>query len=170
MILHALFRRRRPGRRPSSARPHGFTMVEVLTAMVVVGTLARIGVPSFHEVLLRARATEVIGDFETVRVAAFGYHADHLQWPADGYTGQVPSGLEKYLPENFIFEGYGYRLDWENWPLPDGLPGTTGAKGVVAISVVTDDRELGRAVADVLGGGMPHYELGNTWTFVIESN
>ena len=34
-------------------------------------------VPSFHEVLVRARAAEVIGDFETVRVAVLSYHADH---------------------------------------------------------------------------------------------
>jgi len=145
-------------------------MVEVLTVVVVVSTLARIGVPGFHEVLLKARATEVIADFQTVRVAAFGYHADNLRWPADGYTGQVPSGLETYLPENFSFERLGYRLDWENWALPDGLPGTAGASAVVAISVVTEDRELGRALADVLGGAMAHYELGNTYTFVIESN
>jgi len=168
MNLLALLRRGRVSR-PSTGRPHGFTMVEMLTAVVVVGTLARIGVPSFHEVLLKARATEVIADFETVRLAAFGYHADHLQWPADGYTGQVPSGLEKYLPENFSFERLGYRLDWESWVLPDGLPGMSGETAVVGISVVTEDRELGRALADVLGGGMAHYELGDTYTFVIES-
>ncbi len=169
MSLLALLRRRRPPR-PSTGRPRGFTMVEVLTVVVVAGTLARIGVPSFHEVLLKARATEVIADFETVRLAVFGYHADHLQWPLDGYTGQVPSGLEAYLPENFSFEGLGYRLDWENWPVPDGLPGATGAETIVGISVVTEDRELGRALADVLGGGMAHYELGDTYTFVIESS
>lgn len=164
-LLPLLRRRRRP--LPEGER-RGFTMVEVLTVMMVMGTLARMSVPSFHEVLVRARAAEVIGDFETVRVAVLSYHADHNQWPADGYTGQVPAGLAEYLPENFSFEGAGYSLDWENWVLPDGLPQDPAARGVLAVSVVTEDRDLGFALGDILGGGMAHYALGDAYTFVIE--
>ena len=36
--------------------------MEVLTVVVVMGTLVRMAVPSFHDVLLKARATEVLGD------------------------------------------------------------------------------------------------------------
>jgi prepilin-type N-terminal cleavage/methylation domain-containing protein len=164
-LLSLLRRRRRPlaedGRR-------GFTMVEVLTVMAVMGTLVRMAVPSFHDVLVRARAAEVIGDFEVVRVAVLSYHADHSQWPADGHTGQVPPGLAEYLPDNFSFEGMGYRLDWENWVLPGGLPQDPEARGILAVSVVTQDRELGYALGDILGGGMAHYALGDAYTFVIE--
>ena len=166
MSLLSLLRRRRPPL-PEEER-HGFTMVEVLTVMVVMGTLVRMAVPSFHEVLVRARAAEVIGDFETVRVAVLSYHADHNQWPADGHTGQVPPGLAAYLPDNFSFEGMGYRLDWENWILPSGLPQDPDARGILAVSVVTEDRELGEALGDILGGGMAHYAIGDGYTFVIE--
>ena len=159
---------RRPARRPPGEERHGFTMVEVLTVMMVMGTLVRMAVPSFHDVLVRARAAEVIGDFETVRVAVLSYHADHHQWPADGYTGQVPPGLGEYLPANFSFEGAGYSLDWENWVLPAGLPQDPDARGILAVSVVTEDRELGYALGDILGGGMAHYTLGDAYTFVIE--
>lgn len=159
---------RRPARRPPEGERHGFTMVEVLTVMMVVGTLVRMAVPSFHEVLVRARAAEVIGAFETVRVAALNYHADHHRWPADGYTGQVPAGLAEYLPDNFSFEGAGYSLDWENWVLPGGLPQDPEARGILAVSVVTEDRELGHALGDILGGGMAHYALGDAYTFVVE--
>jgi len=164
--LFSLLRRRRP-LLPDEERL-GFTMVEVLTVMVVMGTLARMAVPSFHEVLVRARAAEVIGDFETVRVAVLSYQTDHHQWPADGHTGQVPPGLAEYLPDNFSFEGLGYRLDWENWVLPGGLPQDPEARAVLAVSVVTEDLELGQALGDILGGGMAHYALGDAYTFVIE--
>jgi hypothetical protein len=124
--------------------------------------------PSFHDVLVRARAAEVIGAFEVVRVAVLSYHADHHQWPPDGHTGQVPPGLAAYLPENFSFEGAGYSLDWENWVLPGGLPQDPAARGILAVSVVTEDRELGLALGSILGGGMAHYALGDAYTFVIE--
>jgi type II secretory pathway pseudopilin PulG len=143
-------------------------MVEVLTVMMVIGTLVRMAVPSFHEVLVRARAAEVIGAFETVRLAVLSYHADHNRWPADGYTGQVPPGLADYLPDNFSFEGAGYSLDWENWVLPGGLPQDPDARGILAVSVVTPDRELGQALGDILGGGMAHYALGDAYTLVVE--
>lgn len=146
----------------------GFTMVELLTVAVVMSTLLRMALPNFHEVLLKARAAEVVGDFETVRVAVMSYQADHHQWPRDGFTGEVPAGLEAYLPDGFRFDGPGYRLDWENWVLPDGLPRDPDTGVLLGISVVTTDMALGRAVVDLLGGGMATYALGDTYTFVVE--
>ncbi len=146
----------------------GFTMVEILTVAMIVSTLVRIAMPNFHEVLLKARAAEVVGGFETVRVAVLNYHADHLTWPEDGYSGQVPAELIDYLPANFDFSGAGYLLGWENWALPDGLPQDPSAKKLLGVSIVTDDRELGLAVSDLLGTSMAQYALGNAYTFVIE--
>lgn len=161
-------RRRAPAERLPGQGPLGFTMVEVLTVAVVMGTLVRIAIPNFHEVLLRARAAEVVGDFETVRVAALNYQADHLQWPEDAYAGQIPAGLDEYLPEGFDFVRAGYRLDWENWALPNGLPQNPGSGVLLGISIVTEDRELGVAVMDFLGSSMAAYELGDTYTFIVE--
>ncbi|HKJ01297.1 MAG TPA: prepilin-type N-terminal cleavage/methylation domain-containing protein [Longimicrobiales bacterium] len=149
-------------------RARGFTMVELLTVAVVMSTLARMAVPNFHDVLLRARAAEVAGDFETVRVAVMNYHADHLRWPKDGYTGQIPAGLDRYLPDGFRFDRPGYRIDWENWTLPSGLPTDPDRNVLLGISIVTDDMELGQAVLDMLGGAMTAYTLDDTYTFVVE--
>ncbi len=170
MKLFAFFRRSQRTRRTPrvGSERKGFTMVEMLTVAVVMGTLARVGTPTFHEVLLRARAAAVAGDFETVRVAVLNYYADHLEWPDDGYTGQVPGGLEPYLPDNFSFVRQGYRFDWENWALPSGLPEHPERGVLLGISIVTSDRELGQAVVDLFGRNMPHYTLGSTYTFVIE--
>lgn len=161
---------RRPPRRADRPRRkrNGFTLVEVLTVAVVMGTLIRIALPNFHEILLKARAAEVVGDFETVRVAILNYHAEHLTWPDDAYTGQIPIGLAEFLPDNFTFFRAGYRLDWENWVLPDGLPKYPETGVLLGISIDTEDAELGQAVIDLIGGGMAHYTLGQKYTFVIE--
>ena len=143
-------------------------MVEVVTVALIMGTLVRMAMPNFHAVLLKARAAEVLGDFEVVRVAAINYHDKYLRWPQDGYTGQVPTGLDEFLPENFNFNRAGYRLDWENWMLPNGLPQDPQSGVLLGISIVTDDKELGAAVVDLLGGAMAHYSLGSSYTFVVE--
>ena len=163
------FLRRRPGHRvfdPDERR--GFTMVEVVTVALIMGTLVRMAMPNFHAVLLKSRAAEVLGDFEVVRVAVINYHDKYLRWPDDGYTGQVPAGLDEFLPEGFNFNRAGYRLDWENWMLPNGLPQDPQSGVLLGISIVTEDKELGAAVVDLLGGAMAHYTLGTTYTFVVE--
>ncbi len=146
----------------------GFTMVELLTVTAIMGTLGRMAVPDLHRTIIKAEAAAVVGDFETVRVAVFNYHADHLRWPDDGYTGVVPTGLAPYLPQGFSFIRQGYRLDWENWALPDGLPQDPGTGVLLGISIVTSDRELAQAVMDLLGRNMAHYTLGDRYTFVVE--
>ena len=143
-------------------------MVEVMTVALVVSTLVRMAIPNFHEILVKARAAEVLGDFETVRLAVEHYYNDHFEWPADAYTGQIPPGLAEYLPEGYRFDQAGYRLDWENWLLPNGLPENPETGALLGISIVTDDRELGQAVIDFLGGAMANYTLGTKYTFVVE--
>lgn len=143
-------------------------MVEVLTVAVVVSTLVRMAVPGFHEVLLKARAAEVVGDIEVVRVAVLSYQADHHDWPADGYAGQIPPGLDAYLPAGFSFLRQGFRLDMENWTLPSGIPPAPDLRGLVGVSVVTEDRALGHAVLELMGGSVAGYALGDAYTFVIE--
>lgn len=167
--IRGLLSRQAPGRaRLPDEDVGGFTMVEMLTVAVVMGTLVRMAMPNLNDVVLKARAADVVGDFEVVRVAVLSYQADHLTWPEDGYTGVVPPGLEEYLPANFDFQGQGYALDWENWVLPDGLPKHPETGVLLGISVITSDRALGLAVADLLGGSMAQYALGDQYTFVIE--
>ncbi|MCG6988256.1 MAG: hypothetical protein LJF06_08755 [Gemmatimonadetes bacterium] len=159
--------RRHPSHDATEGRT-GFTMVELVTVALVMGTLARISVPDIHGALLRGRAAQVTGDFQAVQAAVLDYHSRYGRWPRDSYTGQMPQGLAEFLPPGFSFKGAGYQLDWENWTLPDGLPQSPRPGTLQGISVVTPDRELGAAVMRLLGSAMAHYTLGDKYTFVIE--
>jgi type II secretory pathway pseudopilin PulG len=164
--LPRLLRRRRS--HDAAGERTGFTMVELLTVALVMGTLARVSVPDVHAALLKGRAAQVVGEFQVVRLAVLDYHAKYGRWPLDSYAGQTPQGLAEFLPPGFTLSGAGYQLDWENWTLPDGLPQSPRAGVLLGISVVTPDRELGAAVTRTLGGAMAHYTLGDRYTFVIE--
>jgi len=145
----------------------GFTLVEAMTTVLVVSTLARIAVPNFQEMKLKARAAEVIAAVQHVSNAAVQYNAETHAWPADTWPGEVPPELEEYV-EAVRFDREGYRLDWENWRLPDGLPKHPETRVLLGVSVVTENPELGNAVVQMLGEGRAHFTMGDSYTFVLE--
>ncbi len=153
---------------PDSLRRRlGFTMIEVMTALMVMSVVVRVGIPGYQGVVRRAEAVQVAADFNLVRQSVAEYQADFNSWPPDYALGVVPPELAPYL-DGLVFNRGRYRLDWQNWALPDGLPGRPGARSVLALSVETEDRALGEALVQLLGSNASHFLLGNTYTFVLE--
>ena len=136
--------------------------------LALLGTLARMALPALSDRMVSSRAGEVAAAIATLDDAAERYWQQHLRWPPDGYVGTAPDGLAAFLPDGFSLEGSGYRLDWENWSLVDGLPADSEARGVLAVTVVTDDRALGRALVERLGPTHLHLALGDRYTFVTD--
>ena len=158
-----------PKGRPSPTHPTlGFTMIEVLTALMVMSVVVRIGIPGYQGVTLKAHAVQVVADIQELRTAVNEYQADHLGWPEDVGPGLVPIDLAPYL-DGLTFKRRLYQLDWQNWRLPSGLPGRPGARAILAVSVVTEDRALGVALEDLLGTTTNHFSVGDTYTFVLDS-
>ena len=48
----------------------GFTIVELMTVIIILGLLAAIGLLKYLDLRNQARSAEVAGDFRTVMVAA----------------------------------------------------------------------------------------------------
>jgi prepilin-type N-terminal cleavage/methylation domain-containing protein len=155
----------RQGRRES--RRGGFSLVELLMAMSIVGILAGLAIPNMRGVTFRARATEVAADLEVVRVAVLNYNADENTWPADVSAGVIPPGLTEYLPTGFTFQGNGYELKYENFNLPGGLPGDPGTTQLIAVSVVAEVADLSNAVIELLGGSLV-FSVGSKHTIMID--
>ncbi len=59
----------------------GFTLIELLIAMTILGILAGIAIPNYHNAILRADAATVISDFEAIRIAAYDNHASTARYP-----------------------------------------------------------------------------------------
>jgi len=148
-------------------RRGGFTLVELLMVMAIVGILAGLAVPNLQNMITRARAAELAGDLEVVRIAALNYHAEYLTWPAETSDGEVPSELTEFLPDNFDFAAEGYSLDYENWSLPGGLPGDPNTTTLIGVSVTTDEALLGNALIELLGPVIV-FSVDNTHTIVID--
>ena len=150
-------------------RRGGFSLIELLVAVSIVGILAGLAIPNMRNVTFRARATAVIGDLNVVRQATLDYNADQNGWPANSALGVVPPELNGYLPDGFSFQGDGYELDFENVSLPLGLPGNPNVTRMVGASVTAADDALSNAIVEVLGGAIVA-SSGNTHTVVFDAS
>ena len=145
-------------------RRRGFTFVELLVSMTVVGLLSAVAVPKYIDLKRRANTTKVLGDFQVVRVAVMSFYADSSYWPEDAALGSIPQNLEKYLPAGFAFTRQDWRLKLEVWEL--GQAPFTSASALVGITVETDDPLLGETTSRLLGN-VPQVANGSSITFMI---
>ena len=148
-------------------RRAGFSLIELLMAVSIVGILAGLAIPNMRNMTFRARATNVAADLEVLRVAALTYNGDQHRWPAERPTGEVPPELNGFLPEGFSFDGSGYQLDYENLSFPTGLPGDPNTTQLIGAAVTAVDERLSNAIVELLGGSIIA-SIGNTHTVVID--
>ena len=147
-------------------RPRGSTIVEAITVLLLVSIITRIAIPQVQQILTRARATEVRATFSVVMGAANRLSLENIPWPPDVEAGVVPPELRYQLPEGFSFDRDRYQLDWENWVLPEGMPGDPTVRGLIGISITTSDRALGLALMDLIPVNAK-FALGETYTFIF---
>jgi prepilin-type N-terminal cleavage/methylation domain-containing protein len=139
----------------------GFTMIELLITMVVLGLLSSLAVLKYIDLSRTAFAAKIAGEFTTVRLAAYNFEADHNnQWPSDQGPGVVPPDLAPYLPSGFSFVTNSYVLDWDN-----RSPSLNPYQ--LAISMTTGDALLLNALRQNLGSKAPYFFVGNTLTFIL---
>lgn len=145
-------------------RRGGFSFIELLTVMIVIGILASIALLKYIDLRHRARATAAAGDVQAVRVAAYSAWYETGAWPGEIGAGTVPPGLVSYLPQNFSFDRGDYTLDWESFVPPGGGSSAGMQVGVVITSA---DSRLRTALQQQLGNSLPYLTVGGELTFVI---
>ncbi len=103
-----------PGRRRG-----GFTLLELLIAVVIVGILAGVALPAVQGALQKARASQLVADARVVSLAAYDYLSDNGAFPAGAGWGVVPAQLQPHLPEGFEFQRNGVTFYWLSITLPN---------------------------------------------------
>lgn len=126
----------------------GFTIIELLTTVAVLGLLAGIAVPYYHRLESRATAAQAIGALHVVRTAAYAYNESNGGWPSTEAIGTVPNGLGRYLPQGFTFDKPGFRMAWrrESW-ITNGEEETSQM-----VQLETTDPSVCDAIDKLLGG------------------
>ena len=145
----------------------GFSYVELLTVLAVIGVLVRIAIPTFTDMQRRAIAAEIITDVHTIRLASYTYYTEKSSWPPDYASGVVPTELVHYLPQNFAFTRPNFEYDYELWPLSAGTPSNPQQETILGLSVTTSDPLLAQEVLKIAGRGYVPFALGNKVTFFL---
>jgi len=113
----------------------GFTVAEVLTALVVITVLAAIAIPMWRTHLLRVRRAEARDALTSLQAAQdrwFGRHARYAS--AAELTARAPGGLE--LATTTIHGLYAITLE----TAADGLGYLATARAVASAGQDSDDR------------------------------
>jgi len=99
----------------SGKRDHGFTLIELMIVVAIIGILAAIAIPNFVKFQLRSKASEGRINLAGIRTAEASYFSEsgsYVAWASAPLASGAPPGTSK--------------LDWpacSNFPPSPGDPG-----------------------------------------------
>ncbi|EMS6630812.1 pilin, partial [Neisseria gonorrhoeae] len=86
----------------------GFTLIELMIVIAIVGILAAVALPAYQDYTARAQVSEAILLAEGQKSAVTEYYLNHGKWPSDNSAAGVASAGEikgKYVQSVTVANG-----------------------------------------------------------------
>ena len=151
-------------------RRRGFSLVEMLVVITVIGIVAAIAIPSISSIRQQARVNATVADFKTFRTAIIAYALLENGYPADTHE-TLPGGaaMQPYLSAA-AFEREAPITGRYNWEGPERYP----YAGVSLTSTRATLSEL-KSVDDLLDDGNLstgyfRFTRNGRYTYIIEDD
>ena len=81
----------------SAKSSNGFTLVEMMVVIAVIGVLTAIAIPTFVHARENSRNSVYVANVRTAAAAFVNYATDNKTYPPSSGSGSVPAGMESYL-------------------------------------------------------------------------
>jgi len=92
----------------TSTRHTGFTLIELMIVVAIIGILASIAIPAYQDYTIRAQVTEAFSLASELKGKVQDYRKDHGQFPANNFAAGVPEAdklIGNYVTRVDIGEG-----------------------------------------------------------------
>jgi general secretion pathway protein G len=101
----------------NTMRQAGFTLVEIMVVVIIIGLLAGIVVPNIMDNLDRANVQKARADFSSIQTALKLYRIDNFNYPTteQGLEALVTKTSIAPIPRNFKANGYLDSLSKDPW-------------------------------------------------------
>ena len=76
----------------------GFTLIELMIVVVIIGILAALAIPRFMEATKKAKVTEGKGILKQIYVAARAYYQENGEYPATGVFNDASTKNQGWTP------------------------------------------------------------------------
>ncbi len=81
----------------NSANQHGFTLIELMIVVAIIGILAAIAIPAYNDYLVRSRVTELLNVSSTAKASVSDYRIAKGSMPTSNATAGVTSIVSQYV-------------------------------------------------------------------------
>lgn len=110
----------------------GFTLVELLIVIIIIGILAGMMMLSTGAATDKAEATKIVSNLRNIKAGVIMYYADHTTWPSSDAAMTSSSAVAAYVDQ--VPTGYSILNDNTNvWVKATGantLPTWTATSGI----------------------------------------
>jgi prepilin-type N-terminal cleavage/methylation domain-containing protein len=79
----------------------GFTLVEIMIVVVIIGLLAALAIPTFTRVKIKSQAARMANDFRQYEAAFQRFSMENGSLPGSAAASAIPAGMTGYLADSY---------------------------------------------------------------------
>ncbi|MCP4701236.1 MAG: pilin [Gammaproteobacteria bacterium] len=79
---------------------HGFTLIELMIVVALIGILSTMAIPTYQEYIIRGQIAEAMNLSDGVQKSIAEYYKEYQRFPADNQTAGAPE--PKHMISNFV--------------------------------------------------------------------